>query len=197
MPKINVYELDNNKKVYTTAELKALGYAQYAIAKMISLGMLERISASVYENLNYNGQESDFYYVSPIITGGVVCMLSAAVYYNLSSFWPNEIDVAVKKNKKIVNLPDYPNMNIYHFGGDRYDMGIEQVNENGNTFLIYDIEKTVIDVLYFRNRVGIEETKEVLTRYLKKTDRNLVKLHKYAEKLQCEKILRTYLEVLV
>lgn len=197
MPKRNVYELDNNKKVYTSTELRALGYAQYAITKMLALGMIEKISSSVYENVNYNGPDSDFYYVSPLIAGGVVCMLSAAVYYNLSSYWPNEIDVAVKKDKKIATLPDFPNMNIYHFGGDRYDMGIEQINENGNTFFIYDIEKTVIDILYFRNQVGIEETKEILTKYLKKSDRNLVKLHKYAEKLNCEKILRTYLEVLV
>ena len=27
MPKRNVYELDNNKKVYTTTELRALGYS--------------------------------------------------------------------------------------------------------------------------------------------------------------------------
>ena len=197
MPKKISYELDNNKKIYTTVELKALGYEQYAIKQMLTLGMIKKISASVYENVNYNGPESDLYYVAPLITGGVVCMLSAAVYYNLSSYWPNEIDVAVKKDKRIATLPEYPSMNIHHFGGDRYDMGIEKIEENGNTFFIYDMEKTVIDILYFRNQVGIEETKEILTKYLKKSDRNLVKLHKYAEKMQCEKILRTYLEVLV
>lgn len=197
MPKRIIYELDNNKKVYTTAEFKALGYAQYAITQMLAQGMITRITASVYENVNYDGPESDFYYVSPLITGGIVCMLSAAVYYNLSSYWPNEIDVAVKKDKKIARLPEFPNICVHHFGGDRYDMGIEKIDENGNTFYIYDIEKTVIDILYFRNQVGIEETKEILTKYLMKSDRNLVKLHNYAEKLQCGKILRTYLEVLV
>lgn len=197
MPKKILYELDENKKIYTTSELRTLGYAQYAITKMIEIGMINKISSSVYENVNYNGPESDFYYVTPLISGGIVCMLSAAVYYKLSSYWPNEIDVAVRKNKRIATLPDSPNINIYHFGGDRYDIGIEQINENGNSFCIYDIEKTVVDILYFRNQVGIEETKEILTNYLKRENRNLIKLHKYAEKLQCEKILRTYLEVLV
>ena len=197
MPKKNIYKLDDNKKIYTTAELKTLGYAQYAIAKMLDLGIINKISSSVYENVNYNGPELDFYYISPLIAGGIVCMLSAAVYYNLSSYWPNGIDVAVKKDKRIATLPDTPIINIYHFGKARYDIGIEKINENGNSFCIYDIEKTVIDILYFRNQVGIEETKEILTNYLKRKDRNLIKLHKYAEKLQCEKILRTYLEVLV
>lgn len=67
----------------------------------------------------------------------------------------------------------------------------------GNTFKIYDIEKTVIDIIYFRNQVGIEETKEILTNYLHRRDRNLNKLYKYSIKMHYEKNLRTYLEVLI
>ena len=42
-----------------------------------------------------------------------------------------------------------------------------------------------------------EETKEILTNYLARQDRNINKLYRYAEKLSCLKILKTYLEVLV
>jgi hypothetical protein len=59
------------------------------------------------------------------------------------------------------------------------------------------MEKTVVDILFYRNKIGIEETKEVLTNYLGKKERNLNKLHRYAKILRCEKILSTYLEVLV
>jgi len=66
-----------------------------------------------------------------------------------------------------------------------------------NRFQIYDIEKTVIDIIYYRNKVGIEETKEILINYLKREDRDINKLYSYGEKLKCSEILRTYLEVLV
>lgn len=197
MPKKLIYELDNKKKIYTAAELSILGYERYAIKKMVELGMLEKLKGSVYENPFFCGEDIDFYYVEPLIPGGVVCMLSAAVYYNLSTYWPNEIDVAVKKDRKISSLPDYPNVKIYHFGVNRYEVGIDTINNDGNLFHIYDIEKTVVDILYFRNSIGIEETKEILKNYLSRKDRNLNKLHRYAAVLQCEKILRTYLEVLV
>jgi hypothetical protein len=55
----------------------------------------------------------------------------------------------------------------------------------------------VIDILYYRNKVGIEETKEVLKKYLAQPDRNLIQLRRYADTLGCEKILGTYLEVLL
>jgi hypothetical protein len=64
-------------------------------------------------------------------------------------------------------------------------------------FPIYDVEKTVVDILYYRNKVGIEETKEVLKNYLRNEERNLVKLRRYADALGCKKILGTYLEVLI
>ena len=46
-------------------------------------------------------------------------------------------------------------------------------------------------------KVGIEETKEILTNYLSRRERNLNRLVKYAETLKCGEILNNYLEVLV
>lgn len=197
MPKKLVYKLDNSKKVYTRTDLQIIGYERYAIDQMVKQGKLNKITGSVFENPNYDGIETDFYFVPALISEGVVCMLSAAVYYRLSNYWPKQIDVAVRKDKKIATLPKRPPINIYHFGKDRYELGIVTINDNGNCFKIYDIEKTVVDIIYFRNQVGIEETKEILTNYLNRKDRNINKLYMYAEKNNCLKILKTYMEVLI
>lgn len=62
---------------------------------------------------------------------------------------------------------------------------------------IYDIEKTVVDIVYYRNKLGIEETKEVLTNYLKRPDRDINKVCRYAGRLRYKEIIDTYLEVLL
>ena len=62
---------------------------------------------------------------------------------------------------------------------------------------IYDIEKTVVDIVFYREKIGIEETKEVLTTYLNRSDRNLNRLIRYAELLKCGDVMKKYLEVLV
>ena len=64
-------------------------------------------------------------------------------------------------------------------------------------FRIYNEEKTVVDIVFYRERVGIEETKEILINYLQKKDRNLNKLLQYADMMKSGNILRKYLEVLV
>lgn len=197
MPKKLIYKLDNSKKVYTRADLQKIGYERYAIDQMVQKGILNKVTGSVFENPNYDGVESDFYFVPALISEGIVCMLSAAVYYGLSSNWPRQIDVAVRKDKKIATLPKRPPINIYHFGKVRYELGVVTINDNGNHFKIYDIEKTVVDIVYFRNQVGIEETKEILTNYLNRKNRNINKLFLYAKKTNCLKILKTYMEVLI
>ena len=62
---------------------------------------------------------------------------------------------------------------------------------------MYNIEKTVIDIIYYRNKIGIEETKEILTKYLQKHERNINQLIRYSEMLKCYDVLKMYLEVLI
>ena len=59
------------------------------------------------------------------------------------------------------------------------------------------MEKTVVDIVFYREKVGIEETKEVLTTYLQRKERNLNRLVRYAELLKCGDTMKKYLEVLV
>ncbi|MBR6266826.1 MAG: hypothetical protein IKR28_00630, partial [Selenomonadaceae bacterium] len=142
-------------------------------------------------------EESDFAFAGVYAPKGVVCMMSAARYYGLTTFLPEGVDIAIERNMKISTLPDRPQINLWFFPEKRYTVGATTSSDGACEFSIYDVEKTVVDILYYRNKVGIEEMKEVLNNYLRHEDRNLVKLHRYADALGCRKILGTYMEVLV
>ena len=128
---------------------------------------------------------------------GVICLLSAAVYYNLSTYRLDVIDVAIPRKSKVSTLPDWPELNVCYFTEDRFNIGIETVKVGNEQFRIYDIEKTVVDIVFYRERLGIEETKEVLITYLHRNDRNLNRLIRYAEILRCGDVTKTYFEVLI
>ena len=123
--------------------------------------------------------------------------MSAAVYYGLSNNRPLAVDVAVRANSYIPPFPDWPPIKLHYMERKYYDFAIIAVNENGNEFRIYELEKVVADIVKYRESIGIEDTKEVLTNYLKRSDRNLNKLMKYAKTAGCDKQMRTYMEVLV
>lgn len=189
--------LPKDKKIFSMQELKENGLSQYRVGKLVNEGKLVKLNKSHYENMGYKGEESDFYYVSAYAPEGVVCLLSAAVHYNLTTYIPDAVDVAIPRKGRISIMPDWPKMNVHYYTDERYSLGISMVVEGRNGFRIYDTEKTVVDIIFYREKVGIEETKEILVNYLRRKDRNLNRLLKYSRLMKCEKTVRQYLEVLV
>ena len=189
--------LQPDRHFYSISELLAAGLTYYKINRLVEEGQLTKLNNKMYENTAYTGEESDFAFATVYAPKGVICMLSAARHYGLTTFLPEGVDVAIERNMKISTLPDWPQINLWYFPERRYSTGTTTSSDGACEFSIYDIEKTVVDILYYRNKIGIEETKEVLKNYLRREDRDLVRLHRYAETLGCKKIFKTYMEVLV
>ncbi len=193
----NQTELPSDQKIFSVQELRDRGYSQYRVCKLVDEGKLVKLSKSYYENTGYCGEESDFYYIGAFTRKGVVCLLSASFYYSLTTFIPDSVDIAIPRKSKLSAYPDWPPLNVHYFTDERYSLGITRAGEGKNTFQIYDIEKTVTDIVFYKEKIGIEETKEILLNYLHRQDRNLNRLLEYARLMKCEKTIRGYLEVLV
>lgn len=164
---------------------------------MVKEKIVKKINGNTYENLNYTGDESDYLYASGYVDEGVVCLMSSAVYHNISTFRVSQVDVAIKQKSKVTILPDWPSIGIYYFSNQRYKLGMLTIPIDGGSFIIYDMEKTVCDLLSYRNKYGLEDSLNVLKNYLKREDRNIDKLITYSKKLRCYNILIKYLEVLL
>ncbi len=189
--------LPKDQMIFSIEELKEAGFSHYKINQLVEEGNLLKLNKRYYENVKYQGEESDLYYVSAYAPKGVVCLMSAAAYYNLTTYRSDAVDVAIQRKMKISTMPDWPILSIYYYADERFEIGIRNVQEGKNRFNIYDMEKTVVDIVFFRDKIGIEETKEVLVNYLRRKDRNLNKLLRYAELLKCSDVMKTYLEVLL
>ncbi len=185
------------KKIITIEELKDIGYSYYQVRRLVDKNILKKLTRKSYENLNYHGDESDFYYVTAYVRKGVICLISAAVYWQLSTERPMVLDVAIPRTDRVYTMPEWPQINLHYYNDKRYKTGIVTIEEDSNSFMIYDMEKTIIDILHYREKLGIEVAKEALVQYLAKKERNLNTLYRYAKELGNSKILRTYLEVLL
>lgn len=191
---MDVYSLES--KYIQAKTLRDNGYSYFKINKLVEQNVLRKINNSTYENMLYKGEENDFHNALAYIPKGVICLLTAARYYNLTNYMPSSVDVAIGRKDRVSTLPDWPAVTIHYFTDARYNTGIIIEEENGLEFRVYDIEKTVVDCVYYRNKVGIEETSEILKNYLRRKDRDMDKLYRYAKALKCEPTLRIYLEAI-
>ena len=106
--------LKSNKMFISIEELKK-EYSYYKINKLVEQDILYKISKSMYKNNSYHGEVNDYFYVNAYVKTGVICLMSAAVYYGLSSYRPFSIEVAVERSVKVNNLPSHPTFEIIFF----------------------------------------------------------------------------------
>ena len=67
----------------------------------------------------------------------------------------------------------------------------------GHTVPVYDMERTICDLLRSRSSVEMQTFQGALKAYVRRKDKNLRTLMRYAGMFRVEKILRQYLEVLL
>ena len=87
---------------------------------------------------------------------------------------------------------------VYHIKPELFDLGRTTLTTPaGNEVPVYDLERTVCDMVRSHNRVGTETFLAALKFYAASLKKDLNKLYSYAQKLRVANVLRPYLEVLL
>jgi predicted transcriptional regulator of viral defense system len=127
---------------------------------------------------------------------GVICLLSALAYYELTTFNPSVIAMAICRGSRKPKI-EYPPVEFYHFSKKQFEAGINKIKIKSHEIRIYGPEKTICDCFRYRNKLGINITKEGLSEYLKRKDRSLEKLLEYAEICRIKPLLQTWLNAMI
>src|SRR3989339_606259 len=127
---------------------------------------------------------------------GVICLLSALSYYDLTTFNPSVISMAICRSTRKPKI-EYPPVEFYYFSRKQFEAGIDRIKINSSTIRIYCMEKTICDCFRYRNKLGLDIAKESLSGYLKRKDRNLEKLLEYAEICRVKPLMQTWLNAMI
>ena len=168
---------------------------KYQLRKLIKIGMVSRIKRGFY-HLNESSKVFQEGEVARMIPDGIFCMYTAWAYYELTTHIPAEYHVAIPKTFRIV-LPQYPPIKLYYWVIQTFDLGKTTAEINGARVKVYDIERSVCDAVKFRNKIGTDLMSEILRNYVRRTDKNLDKLLKYAAMLRISKTMNQILQVIL
>ena len=70
-------------------------------------------------------------------------------------------------------------------------------NNNGNMIPMYDMERTICDLIRSRRSIEIQEFNSVLKAYVSRNDKNLNRLMEYAKLFRVDNVLRRYMGVIL
>lgn len=157
--------------------------------KLIEHGLVTKLKRGIYAMISDKIIDQKIE-ISKVIPSGVFCMFSMWQYYDLTTNNPSEFHIALQ-NKEKIKIPDYLPVKLYYWSGKYFNIGIVEIQKDGHTIKMYDLEKSVCDAVRFRNKVGIDIAIEVVKNYVKRKDRNFDKLVKYARQLRIETIMQS------
>lgn len=133
--------------------------------------------------------------VSKKVPKGVVCLISALAFHELTTQMPHYIWLAVDRKARKPSI-DYPPVRVFFFSGHAFSRGIETHRIMEQNVRIYSAPKTVIDCFRWRDAVGLDVAIEAARQYLKRPESTASNLMEYARICKVEKLVRPYLQAI-
>jgi predicted transcriptional regulator of viral defense system len=160
-------------------------------------GMLEVLSRGVYR-LTDQGPLSnpDLVTVATRVPQGVICLISALSFHDLTTQIPHRISIALCRTMRKPAL-EYPPLAVFRYDELCYKSGIEDHMVDGTPVKVYCPEKTLADCFKFRNKIGMDIVLEALKLYRERKSHKINELIKYAAICRVEKVMRPYLEAML
>jgi predicted transcriptional regulator of viral defense system len=130
------------------------------------------------------------------VPNGVICLISALAFYEITTQIPHEVYLAVSRNSQVPHI-DYPPVRIFRFSKSAYTEGITIHKMDGMPIRIYNPAKTVADCFKYRNKTGLDVAVEALKRHRESKHFNVEKILYFARICRVEKVMRPYLEAVL
>ena len=122
---------------------------------------------------------------------------SALFFHDLTDREPSPYAITVRRGYSTTRLKA-EGLSVYTIKPELFDVGVSSGQTPfGHTVPVYDMERTICDLLRSRSRIEIQTFQGALKAYARRIDKNLRALMQYAGMFKVEKILRQYLEVLL
>ncbi|MHC6181017.1 type IV toxin-antitoxin system AbiEi family antitoxin domain-containing protein [Clostridium sp. JNZ X4-2] len=178
-----------------TSDLVHLNIPRIYLSKLVSIGKLERVSRGVYI---LSGEiEDEMYYMQIKYPKLIYSHETALFIHGLSDRTPFEYSVTVPSSYKVVKSIS-ENNKIYYIKNELHSLGVTTAKTSfRNNIRLYNVERTICDIVRSRNRVDIQILNEALKRYIKLKSADFTLLGEYAKKFHVDKIIKEYMEVLL
>lgn len=180
---------------FTAQDAKKLGISGRMLSHYVKTGKIVRIAHGIYQGSMYEPPSEglpweDLAIAVSGVKGGVVCLISALVYYELTDERMTEFWIAVPNSRSKAHFPMSRIVRMRNM-----DLGVTTVEMAGIKVKIFDIERTIVDSFrLLDNETALKALKIYLTSPKTKVD--LDKMDRYITKLRASKV-RDYLTALL
>lgn len=178
-----------------SSDLSSYDIPRVYLQMMVSEGKLDKVGRGIYVSID---SIEDVLYSTQAKYPKIVYSHETALYlHSLSDRTPDLYSSTVPSGYKVVgNMSNQ--MKFYYIDKKLHQLGVvTMLSNHGNPIKVYNVERTICDIIRSRNRIDVQLLTDALKKYTRTKYTDISLLLSYARELKIEKILKHYLEILL
>lgn len=189
-----VLDLVRGHGVIRPRDLAERGISTKYLSLLTTEGALQRIARGVYVPA---GTEASAHHslveASVRVPKGVICLLSALRFHELTTESPFEVWMAIEE-KAWQPTVDYPPIRFVRFSGSAWEYGVEEHRIEKVSIRVYSPAKTVADCFKYRNKIGVDVAIEALRDTWRQRRATIDELWRAAAVCRVQRVMMPYIE---
>ena len=178
-------------------DLEAHGIPRSRIYRLVKMGLVERQARGLYALRDHAPTaEHALAQVAKKVPKGVICLISALQFHELTTQLPHEIWVAIPEKARKPIL-EYPPVRFVRFSTPTLTQGVEVHSIEGVPVRITSVAKTLADCFKYRNKIGLDVVLQALREAWTKRQVTMDDIDRYARLCRVDRVMQPYLEALV
>src|SRR5512145_2809172 len=185
-----------HKGAMRSSEVFAEGIQARTLYQMRDDGLLVQEGRGLYRLADRQvWSDPDLAIISLRIPKGVICLISALYFHEITTQIPHQVQVALPKNSEKPRIY-YPPTRFFWISPEAFEAGVEKHTVDNIEIKVYGVAKTVADCFKFRNKIGLEVALEALREGLRQQKCTSNEVLRFARIDRVERIILPYLEAL-
>ena len=183
--------IEQNNGIIYANKLNEYNIDRHVLYSLVQEGLLNRIAHGIYASPDKDINE--FWLTGKKYKNGIYSHNTALYFYKMTDRTPFKLDMTFPSNNRVNN----DLLNVHYIKKEYYDLGLTELElEKNFTIKVYNLERTICDIIRDRNKIDLQIFNTAINEYMKRKDKNLILLSEYAKKFKIDKILAQYMEVL-
>ena len=189
--------LQKKQGLFRTADFEASGIPRSYLSQLEKEGRIEKIAWGVYSASQTLLIPDEMHALQLRNQQAVFSHETALYLHGLSVRSPLNYSVTLPSGYHSEKLKEI-GCKVYFVKAELHRLGQTTLpSSQDNQLQIYDLERTLCDVIRSRSRIDSQIFTDAVKGYVKKTDKNLSRLTEYARQFGVTKLVRQYIEVLL
>ena len=182
---------------YLTPEIaRKNGISKARFYKYIHDNELEQVGHGIY--IRKDDWVDELYLLHQRCPNAVFSHDEAFYYHGLTDREPLVHTLTIYSGYNAHRLVADGSRKVYSVKRELLNLGKILVTDScGNQIPMYDLERTICDLVRSRSSIEIQEFNSVLKAYVSRKDKNLNRLMEYAKAFRVQNVIRKYMELLL